>query len=111
MSDNDDYTPEGFTRDKDGNLIPHFKPGKSITTWFGREHLNGHIYWPGMMREVLEYSQKARRLLANELDVKPSAIENMLHGDTTGFTFHQGAHLRAMHTALLRGKGYPVIDE
>src|SRR3989344_8790804 len=101
MSDETDYVPEGFTRNEDGELVPTFKPGNRISTWFGHEHLNGHIYWPGMLREVLEYSQKTRRALATELGVKPHAIENMLHGDTTGFTFHQGTHLRSLHTALL----------
>ncbi len=111
MNDNEDYIPEGFTRDENGKLIPHFKPGKSISTWFGNEHLNGQADWPGIMREVLEYTGKDKIILAEELGVKPSAIKKLLHNDTTGFNFHQGAKLRSMHNNLLRTKGYPVVDD
>lgn len=111
MSDETDYTPEGFTRDKDGKLIPEFKPGKCISTWFGKEHINGNVDWPAVMREVIEYTGKDKMTLAEELGVKPSAIRKILHGDTTGFNFHQGARLRSMHDNALREKGYPVVDD
>lgn len=110
MIDREDYTPEGFIRNKEGKLVPHFKPGRSISTWFGHEHVNGNVDWAATMREVLEYTQKDRATLAEELGVKPKAIQQILEGDTTGFDFHQGARLRSMHDNAVREKGYPVKD-
>lgn len=112
MSDiiDEDYTPEGFTRDENGKLVPHFKPGRSISTWFGNEHVNGNIDWAAVMREVIEYTGKDKFAIAQELGVKPKAIKQLLEGDTTGFNFHQGAKLRSMHDNAVREKGYPVKD-
>jgi len=112
MSDhNAKFTPEGFIRDDQGKLIPHFKPGNCITTWFGNEHLNGHVDWVATMREVLEYSRKDRAQLAQELGVTERAIQQLINGDTSGFNCDQGLALRSLHKKLLRAKGYPIIDE